>query len=177
MIRSIWLAGLALLAAPVHAGVPSIPGVDAPELAALGPIGVGFRSVLLTHQNQPDVENPNPNGAEVQLVDRNLRVDIWYPATVKNGAKPIIYRGSLWAEPPHPPVNFTQKGMAVISAFWSAFGDTCAYALHWLASGSGEGRETACWPYGRVVGSARHTPLQTSRPSRNAYPTWRSHDP
>jgi predicted dienelactone hydrolase len=116
MIRSIWLAGLALLAMPVHAGIPSIPSVDAPELAALGPNGVGFRSVLLTHKNQPDVENGGSGGTEVPLVDRNLRVDIWYPATVKNVKKPIIYRGSLWAEPPLPPVSFSQKGMAVADA-------------------------------------------------------------
>ena len=116
MIRSIWLAGLALLAMPVHAGIPSIPSVDAPELAALGPNGVGFRSVLLTHKNQPDVENGGSGGTEVPLVDRNLRVYIWYPATVKVGKKPIIYRGSLWAEPPLPPVSFSQKGMAVADA-------------------------------------------------------------
>ncbi|MFM2236494.1 MAG: hypothetical protein RL209_528, partial [Pseudomonadota bacterium] len=116
MIRKIWLAGLALFAAPVHADIPSIPSVDAPELAALGPNGVGFRSVLLTHKNQPDVENGDSSGTEVPLVDRNLRVDIWYPATVKNGKKPIIYRGSLWAEPPFPPVSFSQNGMAVADA-------------------------------------------------------------
>lgn len=113
MIRSTWLACLALLAAPVYAGIPSIPSVDAPELAALGSNGVGFRSVLLTHKNQPDVENGGAGGTEVPLVNRSLWVDIWYPATVKNGSKPVIYRGSLWAEPPFPPVNFSQKGMAV----------------------------------------------------------------
>jgi predicted dienelactone hydrolase len=116
MIRSIWLAGLALLAAPVHAGVPSIPGVDAPELAALGPKGVGFRSVLLTHQNQPDVENGNLDGTAVPLFDRSLRVDIWYPALPTKGAKPVLYRGSLWAEPPFPPVNFSQQGIAMADA-------------------------------------------------------------
>ena len=62
MIRSTWLACLALLAAPAHAGIPSIPSVDAPELAALGPNGVGFRSVLMTHKNQPDVENGGAGG-------------------------------------------------------------------------------------------------------------------
>ena len=88
MIRNIWLAGLALLAVPVQAGVPSIPSVDAPELAALGPNKVGFRSVLLTHQKQPDVENGGSGGTEVPLVDRNLRVDIWYPALPTKVAKP-----------------------------------------------------------------------------------------
>ena len=116
MIRSTWLACLALLAAPAHAGIPSIPSVDAPELAALGPNGVGFRSVLMTHKNQPDVENGGAGGTEVPRVNRSLRVDIWYPATVKNGTKPVVYRGSLWAEPPFPPVSFSQKGIAVADA-------------------------------------------------------------
>ena len=116
MIRNIWLAGLALLAVPVQAGVPSIPSVDAPELAALGPNKVGFRSVLLTHQKQPDVENGGSGGTEVPLVDRNLRVDIWYPALPTKVAKPVLYRASLWAEPPFPPVSFSQKGMAVNDA-------------------------------------------------------------
>lgn len=116
MIRNIWLAGLALLAVPVQAGVPSIPSVDAPELAALGPKGVGFRSVLLTHHNQPDVENGRANGTEAPFVDRSLRVDIWYPALPTKGAKPVLYRGSLWAEPPFPPVAFSQQGMAVNDA-------------------------------------------------------------
>ena len=84
MIRNIWLAGLALFATPVHADIPSIPSADAPELAALGPNGVGFRSVLLTHKNQPDVENGDTGGTDVPLVDRILRVDIWYPETVKS---------------------------------------------------------------------------------------------
>lgn len=104
------------LTAPVHASAPSVPGVDAPELAALGQYGVGFRSVLFTHRGQPDVENPNPDGTEAPLADRSLRVDIWYPALPAKGAKPIHYRGTLPAEPPHPPVDFTQKGIAVADA-------------------------------------------------------------
>lgn len=122
MIRCFVVPFLAMLTAPVQASapkvmdVPSIPGVDAPELAALGTYDIGFRSIMLTHQGQPDVEKGEARGTEVPLVDRSLRVDIWYPATVKNGKKPVIYRGSLWAEPPFPPVNFTQKGIAVRGA-------------------------------------------------------------
>jgi predicted dienelactone hydrolase len=107
---------LILFSAAINANVPSVPGVDAPELAAVGTYRVGFRSVTFTHQNQPDVENADPDGAVVPIVDRELRVDIWYPAAVKKGAKPLTYRGSLWAEPPRPAVAFTQKGFAVAGA-------------------------------------------------------------
>lgn len=116
MIRDIWRAGLALFAVPVQAGVPSIPSVDAPELAAPGPNKVGFRSILLTHRNQPDVQNTKVDDTQVPLVDRSLRVDIWYPALPNKAAKPVIYSGSLWAEPPFPAVSFSQKGIAVADA-------------------------------------------------------------
>lgn len=116
MIRCVSFAILALLAAPIHAGIPSVPGVDAPELAKLGTNNVGFRSILFTHKNEPDVENGNTDGTEAPLADRNLRVDIWYPALPKKGSKPVLYRGTLPAEPPRPPVDFTQNGIAVANA-------------------------------------------------------------
>jgi predicted dienelactone hydrolase len=116
MIRPGIASILLLFSAALNANVPSVPGVDAPELSALGVYGIGFRSVTFTHQNQPDVENADPNHTIVAIIDRELRVDIWYPAIVKKGAKPVTYRGSLWAEPPLPAVAFTQKGMAVSGA-------------------------------------------------------------
>ena len=116
MIRCVWFTILTLLAAPINAGIPSAPGVDAPQLAELGTHKVGFRSVLFTHRNQPDVENGNTDGTEVPLADRSLRVDIWYPALPKKGSKPVLYRGTLPAEPPRPPVDFTQNGIAVAGA-------------------------------------------------------------
>ena len=67
---------LILLGAPIHASPPSVPGADAPELAALGGYGVGFRSVAFTHRDQPDVENANADPSSVRLVDRNEQVDI-----------------------------------------------------------------------------------------------------
>jgi len=116
MIRCVWFTILTFLAAPVNAGIPSIPGVDAPELAKLGTNNVGFRSVLLNNRNQPDVENGNWDGTEAPLADRRLRVDIWYPALPKKGSKAVLYRGTLPAEPPRPPVDFTQNGIAVAGA-------------------------------------------------------------
>ncbi|MFN3451592.1 MAG: alpha/beta hydrolase family protein [Sphingorhabdus sp.] len=116
MMRRVAAFILILLSAPINAGVPSVPGADAPELAALGAYGVGFRSVTFTHRNQPDIENASLDASTVRFIDRSVQVDIWYPATVRKGAQPVLYRGSLWAEPPLPPVAFTQKGMAVAGA-------------------------------------------------------------
>ena len=116
MMRRVVFAILSLLGAPIYASPPSVPGADAPELAALGTYGVGFRSVTFTHRDQPDVENVRADPSNVRLIDRNVQVDIWYPAIAKKGAKPILYRGSLWAEPPLPPVMFTQQGIAVAEA-------------------------------------------------------------
>ena len=113
MILRLVASFLILLSAPIYASVPSMPGVDSPELAGLGNYGVGFRSVEFSHRDQPDVENADPDGRTVPIVDRKLRVDIWYPAIVQNGAKSVVYRGRLWAEPPRPPISFTQKGLAV----------------------------------------------------------------
>ena len=108
MMRRVIASMLILLGAPIYASPPSVPGADAPELAALGAYGVGFRSVTFTHRDQPDVENAQADPSNVRIIDRNVKVDIWYPATAKKGSKTVLYRGSLWGEPPLPPVTFTQ---------------------------------------------------------------------
>jgi predicted dienelactone hydrolase len=101
---------------PAHTGPPSIPGADAPELAAMGPDGVGFRTVTLIHKRQPDFQAVDAKTGAVPPRDRKLVVDIWYPARVPKGAKPVTYRGTLFGEPPRPPVAFTQEGLAVLNA-------------------------------------------------------------
>ncbi len=107
---------LMLFAGPAASKPPSIPGADAPQLAAMGPDGVGFRTVTLAHRSQPDFQAVDPKTGVVSLHDRNLIVDIWYPAHVAKGTKPVTYRGILWGEPPHPPAAFTQEGLAVLNA-------------------------------------------------------------
>jgi predicted dienelactone hydrolase len=120
MIRSLVLCAVLAFAVSVAARtdgtVPSIPGADAPELAALGPDGVGFRTLTFIHRAQPDVEAADPRTGAVPLHDRRLVVDIWYPATVSKRAKRVTYRGTLVAEPPRPKVAFTQAGLAVADA-------------------------------------------------------------
>lgn len=95
---------------------PSVPGVDAPELAALGSYGIGFRSATFVQKDRPDVENSNSKSGTVSIVERKLQVDIWYPTQVRSGAKTVTYRGTLWGEPPALPVAFTQNGIAVAEA-------------------------------------------------------------
>ena len=106
----------ALTACPAIAQPPSAPGIDAPELAALGPDQVGIRTISLVHRGQPDFQAIDPKTGVVPLHDRRLVVDIWYPARITKGAKPVTYRARLWGEPPHPPVAFTQTGLAVQDA-------------------------------------------------------------
>lgn len=80
---------------------PSIPGIDAPELARLGESAVGVTTLELADETRGG---------------RRLQVDLWYPATVADGATPETYRGSLTAEPPAPPTAFTRPGIAVRGA-------------------------------------------------------------
>lgn len=101
---------------PLHAHVPSIVGVDAPELAGLGKSAVGYRSLTFIQRDQPDVESAEKETSVVPRKDRHLRVDIWYPATFSKDAKRVRYAGSLWGEPPLPPVPFTQAGLAIADA-------------------------------------------------------------
>ena len=106
---------LAALAAIVASGAapPSIPGIDAPELAALGPDRVGFRTFVLVHPSQPDFSRADPENAKA---DRALTIDLWYPATVKRGARTATYRATFWGEPPRPAVSFTVPGLAIPGA-------------------------------------------------------------
>ena len=55
------LMALALLmsAGAALATPPSVPAIDAPALAALGPFAVGFESLTLTQPGQADVLNPD----------------------------------------------------------------------------------------------------------------------
>jgi predicted dienelactone hydrolase len=116
MIRvAVWACAIVALPLNAQPNVPSSPGVDAPELAALGPYAVGFRTVTFVNKAQPDVENIDPNKG-VSLIDRKLQVDIWHPASIAKGAKTVVYRGSLWGEPQRPPASFSQAGLAVANA-------------------------------------------------------------
>lgn len=117
MRKILMISAAALLPAAVLAATPpSIPGVDAPALAAPGPFGVGFRTVTFTNPAQPDLLKANLETGQVPLHDRTLVVDIWYPATVAATAPRVTYSAAFWGEPPQPAVSFTVPGMAVRDA-------------------------------------------------------------
>ena len=96
------LALFLVFAPPAHAGgAPSVPGVDAPELAKLGPFPVGVTALELT---------------DAARAGRRLPVDLWYPAVAAPDAAPETYRGRLTAEPPAAPTAFTRPGIALRDA-------------------------------------------------------------
>ncbi|HTV97490.1 MAG TPA: hypothetical protein VME42_15905 [Steroidobacteraceae bacterium] len=121
--RARLLASLAALAALLGepallaAGEPASRfGVDAPELAHLGPYAVGVRSLELIQPAQPDVLAYDPATGRAPLRDRKLGVELWYPAKPQPGAAAVTYAGSFPSEPPAPPAHFTQPGIAVRDA-------------------------------------------------------------
>src|SRR6202045_1075780 len=111
-----WPAFGLLGASPAGAaGPPSQFGVDAPELARLGELAVGVRTLALVQRKQEEVLSFNPANSSFPKSDRALTVDLWYPALVPAGAQREVYTGTLPSES-SAPVNFTVPGIAVRDA-------------------------------------------------------------
>ncbi|MDE2304116.1 MAG: dienelactone hydrolase [Gammaproteobacteria bacterium] len=107
----------ALLASPALAErVPSVYGADAPQLAALGPDRVGYRTLTLVEHDQPDVLAYDSASGRVPQRDRTLVIDLWYPALASASAPHVVYRAAFPSEPPAPPAPFTIPGIAVRDA-------------------------------------------------------------
>lgn len=105
----------AVFTAPALAAPPSVPGVDAPQLAALGPFEVGVESLTLTQVGQPDVPAYDPAKKSLPLRDRVLSIDVWYPAVPAAKAAPVTYDGALTGEDGKD-VPFTTLGIAIRGA-------------------------------------------------------------
>jgi len=115
LAASLWL----LVPPPAQAGerAPgSQPGIDAPQLARLGPYKVGLRRLTLIQPAQVDLLAYDPRAGSAPLHDRVLPVDVWYPARSAPGAKTVTYTGALPSEPPRPPMSFRIQGLAVEDA-------------------------------------------------------------
>ena len=106
-----FLAVLYAAGSPVAASPPSVAAVDAPELAALGPLPVGVERLTLTQADQPDVLAWRPGGGAAPRRDRVLPVDVWYPAAAAGG-RAAVYAGALTGEDGKD-VLFTVPGIAV----------------------------------------------------------------
>jgi predicted dienelactone hydrolase len=172
------LAIAALLLMPVAgraAPPPSVPGADAPELAALGNQAVGVRTVTFTNTGQPDLLAANLETGAVPLNDRALVVDIWYPAAPATNTPRATYSAAFWGEPPNPPVRFTVPGIAVRDA--PATGTALPLVI--LSHGYSNAPAAMTWltenlaSKGYVVAGIRHEDANpyTARPADRAAPS------
>lgn len=160
--------------APAH-DAPSRPGIDAPELAHPGSFQVGVRTIALVDAAQVDVLAFDPATGTAPRRDREIKVDLWYPAVVAAGAAPETYSGSLTAEPPAPPTRFTIPGIAVRDAtpvagrfplvVVSHGYDNAAIALSWLTENLAS--------KGYVVAAIRHADPPITDRSKFAEPLLR----
>jgi predicted dienelactone hydrolase len=105
----------AAFAAPALAVPPSVPALDAPQLAALGSFGVGVESLTLTQSRQPDVLAYEAAAKALPLHDRVLPIDVWYPTASTANAPRVAYDGALTGEDGKD-VPFTAPGIAVRDA-------------------------------------------------------------
>lgn len=85
---------------------------DAPELAAFGAAAIGVRTITLVDSGRVDILN-TPRGGESAIYDRELTVEIWYPAALGNGQQP---GGEYRAVTRNPEITATLRGRAVRDA-------------------------------------------------------------
>jgi predicted dienelactone hydrolase len=167
--------GLAVATATAARDAPSRPGIDAPELARLGSFQVGVRTTTLVDAAQVDVLAWDSATGTAPTRDRELVVDLWYPAGVAEGAAPETYSGRLPAEPPAPPSRFTIPGVAVRDAAPA----TGRYPLVVISHGYSNATIAFSWlsenlaSKGYVVAAIRHEDPPITDRSRFAEPLLR----
>lgn len=95
---------------------PSQFGIDAPALAKPGPFAVGVKTLHLREAAQADVLAFDSAKGTAPMRDRDLEVELWYPAKPAPGAPKVHYHAEFPSEPPAPPAAFTVAGIAVRDA-------------------------------------------------------------
>lgn len=85
---------------------------DAPELSARGEYKVGVQTVNLVNPNQVDILN-SKEGKD-PTYDRPITIEVWYPASVNNNAKTVVYDEVMGTrgDTLRPLTPFTFKGRA-----------------------------------------------------------------
>jgi predicted dienelactone hydrolase len=148
----------AIAPAATTARVPSRFGVDAPELAPLGEFSVGVRTLHLVEPAQMDVLAFDATRGIAPEHDRDLSVDLWYPARSGVMANTAIYSAAFPAEPPAPPASFSFPGIAVRDAKAAGTG----YPLVIVSHGYSNAPAAMTWltenlaSKGYVVAAIRH---------------------
>jgi predicted dienelactone hydrolase len=115
-LRVVLLGSVAFASCVMAGEPPSRPAMDAPELARLGTFAVGVKTIVLVNRDQIDLGTFDARTGVAAKRNRELTVDIWYPARPANGAATEIYSGSMDSEPPAPPAAFKIAGIAVRDA-------------------------------------------------------------
>ena len=95
-------------------GPPSIPGADAPELAALGAHAVGTTRETLDLGARPLLVFDN-GGLKAIPGTRQIGLRVWYPADPAKGAKPATYAHTMRLAA-SAPITFTISALAVENA-------------------------------------------------------------
>ncbi|MFT5692299.1 MAG: putative dienelactone hydrolase [Oceanicoccus sp.] len=85
---------------------------DAPELASYGDLNIGVRTVIVTDNNRPDILMTKQGEATVYY-NRDLTLEIWYPAQLKTGQQT---GGQYISTTPNTAINATLTGKAVRNA-------------------------------------------------------------
>jgi len=84
----------------------SVPPVDAPELAKRGSYSVGVRTLDLVNPGQADILNFSKENGKAPLYDRPLKVEVWYPAVIPEGAKEhTVYTSPMAGRPERIPAS------------------------------------------------------------------------
>jgi predicted dienelactone hydrolase len=108
---------------PMHAQVGNEPFLvgdalpDAPELAARGTYKVGVQTLDLVNKNQVDVLKSK--GGVDAFYDRPLKVEVWYPAVIPEGAKELVTYDEVLGfagDKRRPLIPFTYTGRALRGA-------------------------------------------------------------
>jgi predicted dienelactone hydrolase len=90
---------------------------DAPELAARGEYKIGVRTLDFVNKDQVDILK-SKNGVEARY-DRPLKVEVWYPATLPDGAPDLVTYEEVMGtanDPKRPLIPFTFSGRATRDA-------------------------------------------------------------
>ncbi len=90
---------------------------DAPELSARGAYKIGVRTLDFVNKNQIDVLKSK--GGVDPIYDRPLKVEVWYPANLPDGAKEsVVYDQVMGSsnDPKRPLIPFTFMGRAMRDA-------------------------------------------------------------
>lgn len=92
------------------------PGENSPILALTGKHNVGVTTITLTHPDQPDITNFNYLKNETTFYDREISVDLLYPASTTDGTQRAQYVGQFLNADEDPVANlpdtFTIQGEA-----------------------------------------------------------------